>query len=101
MSQSLKLRLTATAAALAALPLFAGNAVAATHTLDGKTLTIDELWAISAPGEKVKISADGWKRLKASYRAPIDAATDGRDIYGLTVNYGDLKDSVWPVLVLR
>lgn len=39
MSQSLKLRLTATAAALAVLPLFAGNAVAATHTLDGKTLT--------------------------------------------------------------
>lgn len=92
MTKSLKLRLTAAAAALAVVPMFAGSAVAATHTLDGKTLTIDELWAISAPGEKVKISADGWKRLKASYRAPIDAATDGRDIYGLTVNYGDLKD---------
>ncbi|WP_304726311.1 aromatic amino acid ammonia-lyase [Parasutterella excrementihominis] len=30
--------------------------------------------------------------MKASYKAPIDAATDGRDIYGLTVNYGALKD---------
>ena len=25
---------------------------AATHNLDGRTLTVDELWAISAPGEK-------------------------------------------------
>ena len=25
-------------------------------------------------------------------KAPIDDATDGRDIYGLTVNYGALKD---------
>ena len=57
MTKSLKLRLTAAAAALAVVPMFAGSAVAATHTLDGKTLTIDELWAISAPGEKVKISA--------------------------------------------
>ena len=24
---------------------------AATHNLDGRTLTVDELWAISAPGE--------------------------------------------------
>lgn len=68
------------------------SATAATHTLDGRTLTVDQLWEISAPGEDVKISQDGWDRIKASYRAPIDAATDGRDIYGLTVNYGALKD---------
>ena len=28
---------------------------AATHNLDGRTLTVDELWAISAPGEKVAV----------------------------------------------
>ncbi len=67
-------------------------ASAATHVLDGKTLTVDQLWEMSAPGEDVKISKDGWKRLKASYKAPIQAATDGRSIYGLTVNYGALKD---------
>ena len=65
---------------------------AATHNLDGRTLTVDELWAISAPGEKVAVTPEGWARIKASYKAPIDAATDGRDIYGLTVNYGALKD---------
>lgn len=64
----------------------------ATHNLDGRTLTVDELWAISAPGEKVAVTPEGWARIKASYKAPIDAATDGRDIYGLTVNYGALKD---------
>ncbi len=61
---------------------------AATHNLDGRTLTVNELWAISAPGEKVAVTPEGWARIKASYKAPIDAATDGRDIYGLTVNYG-------------
>ena len=65
---------------------------AATRNLDGRTLTVDELWAISAPGEKVAVTPEGWARIKASYKAPIDAATDGRDIYGLTVNYGALKD---------
>lgn len=68
------------------------SAVAATHVLDGQTLTVDQLWEISAPGEDVKISKDGWKRIKESYKAPIQAATDGRSIYGLTVNYGALKD---------
>lgn len=67
-------------------------AFAAMHVLDGKTLTVDELWEISKPGETVSVSEDGWKRIKAFYKAPIDAATDGRDIYGLTVNYGALKE---------
>lgn len=79
------------------LPLAAGFALtapafAAMHVLDGRTLTVDELWAISQPGETVSVSDDGWKRIRASYKAPIDAATDGRDIYGLTVNYGALKE---------
>lgn len=72
--------------------LLTASASAATHVLDGKSLSVDELWKISEPGETVKVSDDGWKRIKASYKAPIDAATDGRDIYGLTVNYGALKD---------
>ena len=71
---------------------------AATHNLDGRTLTVDELWAISAPGEKVAVTPEGWARIKASYKAPIDAATDGRDIYGLTVNYGALKRLPAPLL---
>ncbi len=69
-----------------------GAAGAAVHELDGRTLTIDELWAMSAPGEDVKVTAAGMKRIRDSYKAPIAAATDGRDIYGLTVNYGALKD---------
>lgn len=74
---------------------------AATHNLDGRTLTVDELWAISAPGEKVAVTPEGWARIKASYKAPIDAATDGRDIYGLTVNYGALKDQKLPAPLLK
>lgn len=76
----------------AAAFLIAASCQAAVHQLDGRTLTVDELWLISQPGETVTISKEGWQRLKAGYRAPIAAAEDGRDIYGLTVNYGALKD---------
>lgn len=65
---------------------------AATHTLDGQSLTVDRLWEISKSGEDVNISKEGWDRIRASYKATIDAAEDGRSIYGLTVNYGALKD---------
>lgn len=68
------------------------GASAANHVLDGRQLTVDQLWEIAQPGETVSISKEGWQRLKDGYRAPIDAAEDGRDIYGLTVNYGALKD---------
>lgn len=77
---------------VAVLAIGAATANAAEHVLDGRTLTVDELWAISAPGETVKISEEGMKRLRAGYKAPIIAAEDGRDIYGLTVNYGALKE---------
>lgn len=68
------------------------SACAANHVLDGQTLTVDQLWQIAQPGETVSISEEGMARLKAGYRAPITAAEDGRAIYGLTVNYGALKD---------
>lgn len=76
----------------AAITFGTSSASAAVHVLDGRTLTIDDLWVMSLPGEDVKLSAEGLERLKDSYKAPIVAATDGRDIYGLTVNYGALKD---------
>ncbi|MGI2258346.1 HAL/PAL/TAL family ammonia-lyase [Shewanella sp. GXUN23E] len=72
--------------------LLFGNVQAATHILDGKSLTVDQLWEISKPGEDIQISDEGWQRIRASYKAPINAAQDGRAIYGLTVNYGALKD---------
>lgn len=66
--------------------------LAANHVLDGRTLTVDELWTIAQPGETVSLSDEGWKRIDASYIVPIKAAEAGEDIYGLTVNYGALKD---------
>lgn len=37
---------------------------AATHNLDGRTLTVDELWAISAPGEKLLSRPKAGQELK-------------------------------------
>ena len=56
---------------------------AATHNLDGRTLTVDELWAISAPGEKVAVTPEGWARIKASYK-PKRRIKVTSDFYGLT-----------------
>lgn len=78
--------------AIAAILLLPTVSSAATHTLDGHSLTVDQLWEISKPGEKVEISKEGWEHIRAAYKAYIDAAEDGRSIYGLTVNYGALKD---------
>ena len=44
---------------VAVLAIGAAAANAAEHVLDGRTLTVDELWAISASGETVKISEEG------------------------------------------
>ncbi|MCU7977651.1 hypothetical protein L5M43_20755 [Shewanella sp. SW36] len=52
------------------------TSIAATYTLDGTSLTVDKLWEISKSGEDVSISKEGWERIRASYKAPIDAAED-------------------------
>ena len=74
-----------------ALIFGASSALAAVHQIDGRSLTVDDLWEMSAPGEDVKITKEGWDRIKKSYRTIIDATKNGISVYGLSVNYGDLK----------
>jgi phenylalanine and histidine ammonia-lyase len=64
---------------------------AATHVLTGNDLTVDTLWEMSKPGEKVTISPEGWDRINKSYQAILDATKNGISVYGVSVNYGDLK----------
>lgn len=71
--------------------LFPMMATAATHTLTGRDLTVDKLWEMSAPGEDVVVSKEGMERIKASYKATIDATKVGMSVYGVSVNFGDLK----------
>ncbi len=71
--------------------LFPLLSTAATHTLTGRDLTVDKLWEMSAPGEDVVVSKEGMDRIKASYKATIDATKVGMSVYGVSVNFGDLK----------
>lgn len=68
------------------------NSYAETYILDGKSLTVDTLLEASKPGNDVKISEDGWVRIKKSYEISIDATKHGKTVYGLNVNFGELKD---------
>ena len=46
---------------------------------------------MSKPGEKVTISPEGWDRINKSYQAILDATKNGISVYGVSVNFGDLK----------
>ncbi|BDY06087.1 aromatic amino acid ammonia-lyase [Ferrimonas sp. YFM] len=65
---------------------------AETFQLTGQDLTVDQLWEAAAKGNDVTLSRAAWKRVEDSYQTTIDAAKKGIEIYGLTTNFGDLKD---------
>jgi len=72
--------------------LMAPVSYAETFTLDGKSLTVETLQEAALPGNDVRISKEGWSRIKKSYDISIDATKHGKTVYGLNVNFGELKD---------
>lgn len=63
-----------------------------TFELTGHDLSVDKLWRAAEYGNDVVVSVDGWKRIDESYQVTIRAAKKGLEIYGLTTNFGDLKN---------
>ena len=59
--------------------------------LNGKNLTQQDAWAI-AEGAPVTIAPEAMNRVQKSYDLVLDAAKNGREIYGLTVGVGLNKD---------
>lgn len=59
--------------------------------LNGKNLTQQDAWAI-AEGAPVSIAPEAMNRVQKSYDLVLDAAKNGREIYGLTVGVGLNKD---------
>lgn len=72
---------------LAMLTSMAANAV----ELNGSNMTQEQAWAI-ANGEPVTIAPEAMNRVKKSYELVLEAAKNGREIYGLTVGVGLNKD---------
>ena len=75
------------ACAIAIFTAMNANAV----ELNGKNLTQQDAWAI-AEGAPVTIAPEAMNRVQKSYDLVLDAAKNGREIYGLTVGVGLNKD---------
>ena len=59
--------------------------------LNGKNLSQSDAWAI-AEGAPVSIAPDALKKVEQSYALVLEAAKNGKEIYGLTVGVGLNKD---------
>lgn len=79
---------TALAAALAACTA----AGAATVTLDGTRLTIEDAWAVAEGKADVAIAPEAMRLLEDSHKLVMASAAKGQAVYGLTVGVGLNKD---------
>ncbi|WP_443743330.1 HAL/PAL/TAL family ammonia-lyase [Sutterella sp.] len=77
---------------LAAAMIAAGAAGAATITLDGRNLTMENAWEIAQGKADVAIAPKAMKLLKDSHALVMAAAAKGQAVYGLTVGVGLNKD---------
>ena len=77
---------------LAAAMIAAGATSAATITLDGTNLTMDNAWQIAQGKADVAIAPKAMKLLQDSHALVMAAAAKGQAVYGLTVGVGLNKD---------
>lgn len=77
---------------LAAAMLAAGSLSAATITLDGSNLTIEDAWTIAEGKADVAIAPEALKKLDDSHKLVMASAAKGQAVYGLTVGVGLNKD---------
>ena len=64
--------------------------------LDGGPLAIDDLVAVARDGARVRMGAEGMRRVEAARRFVDDVAGSAAPIYGITTGVGKLKDVVIP-----
>lgn len=77
---------------LAAAMFAAGSLSAATITLDGSNLTLEDAWTITEGKADVAIAPEAMKRLDESHKLVMASAAKGQAVYGLTVGVGLNKD---------
>ena len=73
---------------LFALPSMAASKV----VLNGHTLTIDEILSVSRGEAEVEISPEAMKQVEAGFAVVMEAALQGKPVYGLTTGVGWNKD---------
>ena len=72
--------------------IMCGAVNAATITLDGTNLTIEDAWKIANNEADVAIAPKAMKLLEDSYKLVLRSAASGQQVYGLTVGVGLNKD---------
>ncbi len=77
---------------LSALMLACGSLGAATITLDGASLSLEDAWKIAVGEADVAIAPEAMKLLDESHRLVMASAASGKAVYGLTVGVGLNKD---------
>ena len=78
--------------AVATLMIASGILQAATVTLDGHSLTLEDAWAIAEGKADVAIAPEASKLLIDSHKLVMASAAKGQAVYGLTVGVGLNKD---------
>lgn len=78
--------------AMTAALIMCGAVNAATITLDGTNLTIEDAWKIANNEADVAIAPKAMKLLEDSYKLVLRSAASGQQVYGLTVGVGLNKD---------
>jgi histidine ammonia-lyase len=57
-------------------------------TLDGESLTIDDVVAVARHGKRVAVKASAWKGVEASRRVVDRLVAKGEVAYGITTGFG-------------
>lgn len=78
--------------AMTAALILCGAVNAATITLDGSNLSIEDAWKIANNEADVAIDPKAMKLLEDSYKLVLRSAASGQQVYGLTVGVGLNKD---------
>lgn len=78
--------------AVAALMIASGMLQAATITLDGHSLSLEDAWTIAEGKADVAIAPEAMQLLVDSHKLVMASAAQGQAVYGLTVGVGLNKD---------
>ncbi|WP_202080514.1 histidine ammonia-lyase [Caldalkalibacillus salinus] len=61
-------------------------------TLDGYSLTLDEIHRVVMKGEKVAVKDEAWFRVRESHQTVQDIVEQNQVVYGITTGFGKLSD---------
>ncbi len=59
-------------------------------TIDGNSLTVEQVLSVSADYEEIKVSEAAFGRIEASHKSLMKIVSSGKRVYGVTTGFGSL-----------